>query len=123
MYEEIYAEINKLVAEIVKEIVHNMDISEQTFKELVDTKNIKNFEIYNKAFVSAFDKGDFISHRKYIDERVKRMSEKDVEWEEIRYDHSEGYYILYRCPICGCERPKRDNYCKDCGTKMANNDE
>ena len=40
------------------------------------------------------------------------------EWEEVRHDEADGYYILYRCPHCGCERPKRDNYCKDCGAKM-----
>ena len=40
------------------------------------------------------------------------------EWEEVRHDEADGYYILYRCPHCGCERPRRDNYCKDCGAKM-----
>lgn len=65
MYEELYAEINKLCHEIDKEIVRNMDISEQTFKELVDTKNINNIEIYNKLS-HALDKSDIISHRKYI---------------------------------------------------------
>ena len=72
MYEEVYREFNNVREDIIKEILHNMDINEQAFKDWINNinKNVNSVplpqreEIYNKL-MTALVNTNIISRRKY----------------------------------------------------------